>query len=233
MIEIVICRFRVSQPTISRIFNKWLDASFIRLSRAVKWPERKVLQGTMPMAFQKCFGTKVAVVLDCFEVFIERSSSMLPPAHTWSNYKHHNTVKFLIGIAPQGVITFISNGWCGRTSDKEITEESGVLDYLLPGDFVLADWGFTVAESVGMHCAKVVLPAFTKGKPQLSAQEVEKTRRLANVRIHVERVIGLVRNKYGILKYTLPVEFLAGEGNDPTVLDKIVFVCAALCNMCD
>lgn len=33
------------------------------------------------------------------------------------------------------------------------------------------------------------MPAFTKGKKQLEGIEVEHTRTIANVRIHVERVI--------------------------------------------
>lgn len=37
---------------------------------------------------------------------------------------------------------------------------------------------------------------------------VEATRKLANIRIRVDRVIGLLRGKYSILKSTLPVEFL-------------------------
>ncbi|XP_072146248.1 uncharacterized protein [Dermacentor andersoni] len=224
-------RFHVSQSTVSRNVNKWLDVAYVRLSRAVQWPDRETLRATMPMTFRKSFGVEVAVVIDCFEVFIERPSSMLARSHTWSNYKSHNTVKHLMGIAPQGVVTFVSKGWCGRTSDKVIAEKCGILNNLLPGDVVLADRGFTIADSVGMHCAKLAMPAFTKGKEQLSPMDVEKTRKIANVRIHVERVIGLVRNKYRILKHTLPVEVLTGEENGPTVLDKMVFVCAALCNM--
>ena len=34
------------------------------------------------------------------------------------------TTKFLIGISPQGVITFISKAWDGRTSDKYLNENS-------------------------------------------------------------------------------------------------------------
>ena len=62
----------------------------------------------MPLALKRNFGDKVAVIIDCFEIFIERPSSLIARAMTWSNYKHHNTVKFLIGITPQGVISFIS-----------------------------------------------------------------------------------------------------------------------------
>ena len=32
------------------------------------------------------------------------------------------------------------------------------------------------------------IPAFTRGKTQMDAIEVEQTRRIANVRIHVERL---------------------------------------------
>ena len=36
-------------------------------------------------------------------------------------------------------------------------------------------------------------PAFTRGKSQLTPGDVEATHKLANVRIHVEEVIGAVR----------------------------------------
>ena len=56
---------------------------------------------------------------------------------------------------------------------------------------------------------------------------------LSHVRIHVERLIGLVRQKYSIFESTLPVNcvMVDKEDNSSTV-DKIVFVCCALCNCC-
>lgn len=164
-----------------------------QLDFLIKWPDRENLRKTMPLVFKQNFDNKVAVIIDCFEVFIDRPSSLIARAMTWSNYKHHNTVIFLIGITPQGVISFISKAWGGRVSDKYLTENSGILKNLLPGDIVLADRGFDIADSVGFHGARLYIPAFTKGKKQLSALEVEQTRKLANVRIHVERVIWLVR----------------------------------------
>ena len=110
-------------------------------------------------------------------------------ACTFSSYKHHNTIKVLLGITPQGVISYVSDTWGGRVSDKYITQNCGILNHLIPGDVVLADRGFDIAESVGLMQAQLNIPAFTKGKPQLSAVEDHETRTIANVRIHVERVI--------------------------------------------
>ena len=156
-------RFGIHQSTVSRYFNKWLDVLYKKLSVFVCWPERDQLMKTMPMEFRSNF-RKCVIIIDCFEVFIERPTSLMARAQTWSNYKKHNTVKFLIGITPQGSIAFISRGWGGRVSDIHLTENCGLLRNLLPGDVVLADRGFNIHEAAGMYCAEVKVPPFTRGK---------------------------------------------------------------------
>lgn len=226
-------RFNISEATVSRIFDKWLHVAYCRLKDEIIWPTRDALQRTMPQAFYDSFGANVAVIVDCFEIRIERPSSYLPRCETWSQYKGSNTAKFLIGIAPQGVVTYISEGWGGRTSDKHITEHCGFLDNLVPGDVVLADRGFNRSESVGFYCARLHVPAYTKGKRQLTAEDVQSTRKLANVRIHVERVIGLIRNKFIFLKSVVPIDYIVCRpGDEVTPLDKIVTVCCVLSDLC-
>lgn len=224
----------VSCATVSRIISDVIDVMYIRMKSFVVWPDRESLRKTMPVQFQRHFGKNCAVIIDCFEVFIERPSNLRARAETWSSYKHHNTVKFLIGISPQGVISFISRSWGGRCSDKHITENCGFLNNIMPGDLVLADRGFDIQSSVGSLYGELKIPAFTKGKDQLNPVAIESTRQIANVRIHVERVIGLVRQKYTILNDTLPIDLVITKDKDSTPsIDKIAHVCCSLVNLCD
>ena len=77
----------------------------------------------------------------------------------------------------------------------------------------MADRGFTIAESVMFQQARLATPSFTKGKDQLDPVDVEKTGGIANVCIHVERVIGLLRRKYSILSKIRPIDFLISNPN--------------------
>ena len=175
---------------------------------------------------------KVAIIIDCFEIFIERPSSLEARATTRCNYKHKNTVKVLLGIAPQGVTSFVSDTWGGRVSDKYLTDHCGILKKFLPGDVVLADRGFDISESLGMMQATLRFPGFTKGKSQPSALEVENTCTIANVHIHIERMIGCVRQKYSMLQGTLPIDFLTvRKGESSSEVDMIICVCCALNNL--
>ena len=116
----------------------------------------------------------------------------------------------------------------GHISDQYLTENCGIFDHLLPGDLVLADKGFSVWGAVSLYCAEVKLPPFTKGKKQLSCYEVDKARQLSRLWIHVERVIGLLRCMYKILRTMLPINFIMCD--EHSTIDKIVTVCSALCN---
>ena len=48
----------------------------------------------------------------------------------------------------------------------------------------------------------------------LSAHDIQETRKIVNVCIHVERVIALVRRKYVILQSVLPLELITAKPGD-------------------
>ena len=113
----------------------------------------------MPDVYKKAGHGKCRVIIDCSEVFIERSKSLNVQASTWSDYKHHNTVKFLIGISPTGFVSFLSDCYGGRASDRFVCEDSGFYDILDPYDEVMADQGFQIKEDLVLrHCTLSVPP---------------------------------------------------------------------------
>ena len=210
--------------------NGWINCLQNFLSQ---WPEWDQLLKTMPADFREHF-RKCTLMIDYFEVFMRHPASLKARAQTFSNYKKHNTVKFLIDITPQSSMAFISKGWGGRASNVDIIENCGVLQKLLPGDIILADRGFTVQEAAELYCAEVCIPPFTKGKMQLSKVEVDTARRLSCVCIHVEQVIVLIRQRYAILQSILPVNMVSCTDTDGyTIIDKILTVCCALSNCCN
>lgn len=231
LFEDIAHRFGVSLSTASCTFSKWVDILFTRLHFLISWPQKEILLQNMPPAFSQLYPRCVCVI-DCSEIFIETPNSFTARSATYSNYKKHNTVKFLIGITPSGTISFLSRCWGGRVSDKVLTQQSGFLDMLEHGDTVLADRGFTITDDIALRGAKLVIPSFTKGKTQLSQKEVETSKQLSQVRIHVERIIGLLKNKYTILKGPLSTVVVKHKDDtDFARIDKLLVVCSALTNL--
>ena len=119
-------RFKIKPVAVSRIFRSWLPILAEYLQQLILWSENEALRKHLPKSFkkfQKCVST-----IDCTEIFIEGPLNLNARAQTWSNYKNHNTVKYLISITPVGAISFISKGWGGKVSDKDVTINSGYLD---------------------------------------------------------------------------------------------------------
>ena len=73
----------------------------------------------------------------------------------------------------------------GSISDRELTIKSGLLDILEPGDSVMADKDFTIADLLAARGVSLNIPPM-KTQDQLTEQELLVTRRIASVRIHVE-----------------------------------------------
>jgi len=196
-------RFCIPVSTVSKIYRRWLPVLASYMRNLTIWPSREAIRKNLPEMFKGAFRDCVCII-DCSEIFIERPSNLTARAQTWSNYKHNNTCKYLIGISPAGAVMFLSEGWGGRVSDRQITLESGFLEKITAGDCILADRGFLIQNEVNEKGAFLKIPKFTRGKKQLSAKEVDESRQLAHVRIDVERVIGRLKD-YRILQTIIPI----------------------------
>ena len=138
--------------------------------------------------------------------------------HFNSSYKNHNTAKGLLEISPAGYPAFVSELYAGRYSDKQVTKDCGILTLLESGDDIMADKGFDIADDmpagVGLN-----IPTFLNGASQLSLNAENETRKVAALRVHVERAIQCIKC-FKILKNVFPLKMSSDLRWLPIVLVK-------------
>ena len=83
-----------------------------------------------------------------------------------------------------------------------------------------------------MAMAEIETTSFTKGKKQLEKVNVDWNCELSVVRIHVEHVIGVLKQTYTILQNIIPIALISDSKGTHSTLDKMVKVCCAFVNIC-
>ena len=149
----------------------------------------------------------LAVIIDGTKLEIEVPSNFQQEGNTYSSYKSRNTVKFLVGINVHGGISFVSEGFKGSISDREIVILSGFLDFLDNGDKVLADRGFIIRHVLAPLGVKLIIPPFLEGRDALTPMEELETKYIARSRIHVERTMHLIKS-FVIFKLPVKINYL-------------------------
>ena len=128
------------------------------------WPSRQQVDETMPESFKKTYPS-TRCILDYTELFCQWPGTLSVQSSLYSHYKHHPTYKGLVGIAPSGAITFVSQLYPGSASDKEIVLKSGTLETSLwdDNDSVMADRGFLIKDDLEKIGVSLNIPAFLGG----------------------------------------------------------------------
>nr|XP_047141029.1 uncharacterized protein LOC100213625 [Hydra vulgaris] len=127
--------FGFKKTTALNNFWKWIDIMYINLKFLMKMQDGDHIYDTIPPVF-KCKFPRLTSIIDCFEVFVESTSSLMARSQFYSQYKKNCTIKCLISCTPLGAINFISKCYGGRASDNQIVRESEFASskYHMPGD---------------------------------------------------------------------------------------------------
>ncbi|XP_067022205.1 uncharacterized protein [Acropora muricata] len=178
---------QIKDTSIREIFTTFIQLMYkvFRDMRRVMFPSKEVLQRFLPRVFKTI--KRIRCTVDCTEFRVETSRNFARQGNTYSSYKHANTFKCLIAVTPNGGSCFVSDLYEGDISDVQIFEQSGILKHIEPQDVILVDRGFTVQDLVNPLQACIQIPAFLKGRGNLSAAEELSTRKIAKARVHVER----------------------------------------------
>ena len=113
--------FCISQTHASRIFATWLHILYVCFKPLLVWPTQELVRKNMPAPFKPYPITRI--IIDATEFYVEKPFRPQAQRLTWSNYKHNNTFKLLVGIMPTGTISFVSKLYSGGISDLHIVQK--------------------------------------------------------------------------------------------------------------
>ena len=220
---------------VNSVLRTWVAAlyEFLRVEEWWMYPdEAKELHS---MAFSGPEATDFTKVGDCSNVNCEAGDvdELLRP-QLWSTYYNNPCGKYLFVMSKIGGTELVSPGMGGPASDHEVMEASGLYDktlWAVPGSTwtpqMLYDAGVThrtktAARAVGFKMNTSGIVRKSK-KNALSAAQRSKNFRVSSVRIRVENFIGIVKQRFKILKVPL-------RQTDLGMMDKIVYICFMLHN---
>ena len=210
-----------SATLISQVFTTYVIWLSIHLTNLFQMPDVELVDGV-----PKCFEDypELAVVLDCTEIQVEKPNNLQARKELFSNYKGRETLKFLVGLSPYQTVNYVSTAWGGRASDKHITMSSTeLLEALPPGCSVMTDRGFNITEDLNALGVKLIIPCFKgRGRSQMSRGEFESSERVAEARIHVERIIQRIR--------TFKILDRPAKLSQEKILAEVFICCAYLVN---
>ncbi|KAJ8915475.1 hypothetical protein NQ315_003238 [Exocentrus adspersus] len=170
---------------------------------------------------------------DCLEIEIEKPTDPMKQALTWSEYKKCNTFKYLISCTPDGFINFVSNGFGGRISDVLLLEQCNYINVVPHGCAVMADRGFKHVDNLlkEKNC-QLIKPPSVSSSTKPSKAEVIESKRIASLRIHVERLIRRLR-EFAYLKphAVLNHQMLAYTDDSPIIQTMRLAPSMVFCTM--
>lgn len=215
--------FHLHYQTVSQTFFRTIPWIRAVCEPLVYWPSQAQIKRNLPHYFRPTYEDVVAV-LDCTEIAIKKPACLHCRINAYSHYKGRETAKYLIAVTPGGTISFISRGYGGKCSDKQIVIQENVLDKINVGESVMTDKGFLIDDECRKKGVKLVRPPFLRAPlTQLSQMDATENVSIAAARVHVERAIQRVK-QFGILNDKVDNHLIP-------VLDDIMLITCGITNV--
>ena len=211
----------------ARIFRRTVPKIAELLKTLMYIPSKEAVRSLLPIPFRANF-SKVFAIIDCFEIQIQNPSNALHQSLSWSEYKHCNTIKYLLCITPDGLVIFVSEGYAGRVSDIKLFETSGIMDILPKDCWLMADRGFKSIDALlKTKNIQLVRPPSVKSTEKPSKSDVLLTKRIASIRIHVERSVRRFRE----FKLLVPHSTLDHTLMNNSLIDDVIKITSGVINL--
>lgn len=213
--------FNLNEKQVSNVFITWINFMYFQWEEIDWWPSKELVHYFSPNSFKDSY-PNTRVIIDGTEFPIQKPKMPVAQQSTFSTYKNRNTMKTLVGASPGGLVTYVSNAYGGSASDRQIVERSELPNKCDSGDEIMADKGFNVQDLFLPYQVSINIPTFFKKKNRISGETIQKDRKIASKRVHIERIIGLAKT-YKILRDPMtPV-----ESSLATQIVRVIFI---LCN---
>ena len=146
--------------------------------------------------------------------------------------------KALFGCDPRGSLLFVSELFTGSISDKVIAKQSGFYEtvkqlkeagYVLDGDAVMADKGFTIHDELKDLGLSLNIPSFAVADKQMSQANLVFTDKIPRHHIRVERLISRIKD-FKILSHRIAVHLFPKRQAEPGLVCLLLFdIISGLC----
>ncbi|XP_046472614.1 uncharacterized protein [Neodiprion pinetum] len=217
--------FEVSSQACKELIWKMIDILYVVLKPSIRWPSKENILKNIPLCFKDF--EQVRVVVDCTEIKIQKPSKLCCQLQAYSYYKSTYTIKFMTGVTPAGLISFVSLPYGGRVSDNAIFEQSNIITMMDKKDIVLADKGFTMNEFCRKHDITLCTPFFLRDKQQFSKSEANMNRYVAKARVHFERSNQRLK-AFDVLGTTMPACLMSKVKEIFTIICGVVNMSAPI-----
>jgi hypothetical protein len=189
--------FGVRVTLVHNIIYAWANLLCDILGRIFPVPTRSQLLQSYPKSVIQKFGqARIFMLLDATEAFADTASMKTVNSILYSAYKHHSTMKWLVGADPIGTVwnDSISDGHGGSVSDPVFTQITKFLKQVPFGAAVEVDKGFLIENmcaALGVLCVRPM--KFLKNQKQQSSEDTALTQKVGKTRIPIEQANGQMK----------------------------------------